>query len=85
MDRYVRMRDELINPIGGTFHSVYVYQIITFYTSNILQFCQFYLTKVGISKDQGSFELEGVFEFIFLEIYFVFCLIFLEYGSSLKI
>lgn len=55
-----------------------------FYTSNILQFCQFYLSNVGISKDQESFELEGVFEFIFLEIYFVFHLIFLEYGSSLK-
>ena len=32
---------------GESFHNVYVYQTITFYTLNTLQFCQLYLNKAG--------------------------------------
>ena len=38
--------DILINSMGGeSFHNVDIYQIITFYTLNITQFCQLYLNK----------------------------------------
>lgn len=30
---------------GESFHNVYIYQKVTLYTSNVLQFCQFYLKK----------------------------------------
>ena len=29
-----------------SFHNVYIYQIFTMYTLNILQYCQLYLSKV---------------------------------------
>lgn len=40
----------LINSMGESFCNVYVYQIITFYTLNILQFCQLYLYKSEKNK-----------------------------------
>lgn len=39
--------DVLINQRGDSFHNVYVHQIITMYTLNILQFCQLDLSKAG--------------------------------------
>lgn len=40
----------LINSMGESFCNVYMYQIITFYTLNILQFCQLYLYKSEKNK-----------------------------------
>lgn len=40
----------LINSMGESFCNVYVYQIVTFYTLNILQFCQLYLYKSEKNK-----------------------------------
>ena len=33
--------------VGISFHKVYIHQIITLYTLNILQLCQLYLYKGG--------------------------------------
>lgn len=41
--------------LWGSFHNVYVYQILTLYALNILQFCQLYFNKAE-NKEIVSFE-----------------------------
>ena len=47
-------RMSLIIQCKELFHNVYVYQIITLHTLNILQFCQLYLSKAEGEIKGGS-------------------------------
>ena len=46
--------DVLVNQMGESFHNVYVYQITTMYTLDILQFCRLHLSKAEVKKKKFS-------------------------------
>ena len=53
--------------IWQSFHNIYVYQIIMFYTLNLSTVCQFYLDKIGGKKEKFlSIQLKNSNEFMFL-------------------
>lgn len=65
----MQVMDMLINLIMESFHSVYVYQIIRFYTLNILQFiCQLYHNKSAANNFQSLPHLSYYFNNYFLAI-----------------